>query len=46
MTPAGPVAIITEADLLRAVAHGADIGQALTTDWTNRNPLPSARTRR
>ena len=33
-----PVAIITEADLLRAVAHGADTGQALTTDWMNRNP--------
>ncbi|MCW2643082.1 MAG: hypothetical protein JWP76_5388 [Dactylosporangium sp.] len=33
-----PVAIITEADLLRAVAHGADTGQALITDWMNRNP--------
>jgi CBS domain-containing protein len=34
-----PVAIITEADLLRAVAHGADTEQAHVTDWMNRNPL-------
>jgi CBS domain-containing protein len=33
-----PVAIITEADLLRAVAHGADTEQAVITDWMNRNP--------
>jgi CBS domain-containing protein len=33
-----PVAIITEADLLRAVAHGADTGQALIADWMNRDP--------
>ncbi len=34
-----PVAIITEADLLRAVAHGADTGQALIADWMNREPV-------
>jgi CBS domain-containing protein len=33
-----PVAIITEADLLRAVAHGADTGRALIEEWMNRNP--------
>jgi CBS domain-containing protein len=32
------VAIITEADLLRAVARGADTGKALTMDWMNRHP--------
>jgi CBS domain-containing protein len=33
-----PVAIITERDLLRAVAHGADTEQTLIADWMNRNP--------
>jgi CBS domain-containing protein len=33
-----PVAIITEADLLRAVAHGADTGQAYVEDWMSHNP--------
>jgi CBS domain-containing protein len=33
-----PVAIITEADLLRAVAHGEDAGEALIVDWMNRDP--------
>jgi CBS domain-containing protein len=33
-----PVAIITEADLLRAVAHGANTGRALIEEWMNRNP--------
>jgi CBS domain-containing protein len=33
-----PVAIITEADLLRAVAHGADTGEALIADWMSREP--------
>jgi CBS domain-containing protein len=33
-----PAAIITEADLLRAVAHGADTGQAYVEDWMNHNP--------
>jgi CBS domain-containing protein len=33
-----PVAIITEADLLRAVAQGAATGEALIVDWMNRDP--------
>jgi CBS domain-containing protein len=33
-----PTAIITESDLLRAVARGADTGRALIADWMNRNP--------
>jgi predicted transcriptional regulator len=33
-----PVAIITEADLMRAVAQGAETGQARIEDWMNRNP--------
>jgi CBS domain-containing protein len=33
-----PVAIITEADLLRAVAHGEDTGQAVIQEWMNRDP--------
>ena len=33
-----PVAIITEADLLRAVAHGAETGRARIEDWMNRDP--------
>lgn len=33
-----PVAIITEADLLRAVAHGAETGQARIEDWMNHDP--------
>jgi CBS domain-containing protein len=33
-----PVAIITEADLLRAVAHGADTGEALISDWMDCHP--------
>ena len=33
-----PAAIITESDVLRAVAHGADTGQARIDDWMNRNP--------
>jgi CBS domain-containing protein len=33
-----PVAIITEADLLRAVAHGAETGRTRITDWMNDNP--------
>ena len=33
-----PVAVITEADLLNAVASGAEAGQARIEDWMNRNP--------
>lgn len=33
-----PVAVITEADLLRAVANGAEAGQARIEDWMNRDP--------
>lgn len=33
-----PTAIITDADLLRAVAHGADTEQAHIADWMNRRP--------
>jgi CBS domain-containing protein len=33
-----PIAIITEADLVRAVAHGADASQARITAWMSRNP--------
>jgi CBS domain-containing protein len=33
-----PTAIITESDLLRAVAHGTDTGQSLIVDWMNRDP--------
>jgi CBS domain-containing protein len=33
-----PVAIITEEDLLRAVANGVDTGRARIEDWMNRNP--------
>ncbi len=33
-----PVAIVTEGDLLRAVAHGANTERALTADWMNSNP--------
>jgi CBS domain-containing protein len=33
-----PVAIITEADLLRAVAAGADAGEALIADWMSPDP--------
>src|SRR5258705_4242337 len=33
-----PVAIITEGDLLRAVAHGAETSSARTEDWMNREP--------
>jgi CBS domain-containing protein len=33
-----PTAIITESDLLRAVAHGTDTGQALIVDWMSRDP--------
>ena len=33
-----PVALITEADLLRAVAHGAETGQARIEDWMNHDP--------
>jgi CBS domain-containing protein len=33
-----PVAIISERDLLRAVAHGEDAGEALILDWMNRDP--------
>jgi CBS domain-containing protein len=33
-----PTAIITETDLLRAVAHGTDTGQALIVDWMNHDP--------
>lgn len=33
-----PIAIITEADLMRAVAHGADTSQARIASWMNRNP--------
>ena len=32
------VALITEADLLRAVAHGADTGRERISDWMNREP--------
>jgi len=34
----GPVALITEADLLRAVAHGADTGRERIVDWMTHNP--------
>ena len=33
-----PIALITEADLLRAVARGADTGQERISDWMNREP--------
>jgi CBS domain-containing protein len=33
-----PVALITEADLLRATAQGAETGQARIEDWMNRDP--------
>jgi CBS domain-containing protein/catechol 2,3-dioxygenase-like lactoylglutathione lyase family enzyme len=33
-----PVAMITEADLLRAIAHGAETGVARVNDWMDRNP--------
>ena len=33
-----PVALITDADLLRAVAHGADTGRERISDWMNRKP--------
>jgi CBS domain-containing protein len=33
-----PTAIITESDLLRAVARGMDTGQAVIADWMNRHP--------
>ncbi len=33
-----PTALITEADLLRAVAHGADTGRERISDWMNREP--------
>jgi CBS domain-containing protein len=33
-----PVAVITEADLLRAVANGAEAEQARIEDWMNRDP--------
>jgi CBS domain-containing protein len=33
-----PVALITEADLLRAVAHGADTGRERIVDWMSPDP--------
>lgn len=33
-----PIALITDADLLRAVAHGADAGRERISDWMNREP--------
>lgn len=33
-----PVAIVTEADLLRAIAHGAETGVDRVSDWMNRKP--------
>jgi CBS domain-containing protein len=33
-----PVAIIAEADLMRAVAHGADTSQDRIAEWMNRDP--------
>jgi CBS domain-containing protein len=33
-----PIALITEADLLRAVAHGADTGNERIWAWMNREP--------
>src|SRR4029450_10153861 len=33
-----PIALITEADLLRAVAHGADTAQERISNWMNREP--------
>ena len=33
-----PVAMITEGDLLRAVAHGAETGRDRIDDWMNRDP--------
>ena len=33
-----PIALITEADLMRAVAHGADTGQEHISDWMNHDP--------
>jgi CBS domain-containing protein len=30
--------LITEADVMRAVAHGADTGQEHILDWMNREP--------
>jgi CBS domain protein len=35
-----PVAIIAEADLMRAVAHGADTSQDRIVEWMNRDPQP------
>jgi hypothetical protein len=33
-----PVAVITEGDLMRAVARGADTGQERISDWMDRDP--------
>ena len=33
-----PIALITDADLLRAVARGADTGRERISDWMNREP--------
>jgi CBS domain-containing protein len=33
-----PIALITEADVMRAVAHGADTGQDHISDWMNDEP--------
>ena len=33
-----PVALITEADLMRAIAEGVDAGTARVADWMTRNP--------
>lgn len=33
-----PIALITDADLLRAVAHGVDTEQERISDWMNREP--------
>jgi CBS domain-containing protein len=33
-----PVALITERDLMRAVAHGENTGEALIVDWMSRDP--------
>ena len=35
---ARPVAVITEGDLLRAVAHGAEVGRDRIDVWMNHDP--------
>jgi CBS domain-containing protein len=41
-----PIGLITDADLMRAVAHGADTGRERISAWMNRDPPTSAPTQR